>query len=346
MRPVLKSSRNGFYPNGAIVPYNSAAAAPTGWANFSSADGYYVIGAGSTYAVGATGGSNDIGAVTSTTSGSHTANTSNVSYGTASAGLWKTPLTAGDHNHALSNFLAISPYMKFRLIKSSGENNMLPVNALVFSRINFGSKLTEITSTHAGRYLAAAASVSGLSSWSGLAPTVASGGDHTHISANQARMNAGAVSTSVPSDATFNHTHTTSGGSVTDSIKRRWLRVWTNASAAFNVFDGQIVMWEQSSAPRGWTLCDGTLGTVDLRDYFVISGTSGDQTSTSSIIAAITLDSNTWNHGHIQTRNRESAAGTVSAGHSTKDAAHEHSYSGTISPFLPPYYALTFIQKR
>ena len=38
-----------------------------------------------------------------------------------------------------------------------------------------------------------------------------------------------------------------------------------------NLPAGTIVMWSGlvGSIPTGWTLCDGTLGTPDLRDRFV-----------------------------------------------------------------------------
>lgn len=52
---------------------------------------------------------------------------------------------------------------------------------------------------------------------------------------------------------------------------------------------GLIAMWSGVSAPSGWFLCDGTNGTPDLRDRFIVGantnkplGTSGGSTATNS----------------------------------------------------------------
>ena len=39
-----------------------------------------------------------------------------------------------------------------------------------------------------------------------------------------------------------------------------------------NMMSGMIMMWHDSIAtiPSGWHLCDGTAGTIDLRNKFVI----------------------------------------------------------------------------
>lgn len=52
---------------------------------------------------------------------------------------------------------------------------------------------------------------------------------------------------------------------------------------------GLIAMWTGATAPAGWFLCDGTNGTPDLRDRFIVGahtnkplGTSGGSTATNS----------------------------------------------------------------
>ena len=41
---------------------------------------------------------------------------------------------------------------------------------------------------------------------------------------------------------------------------------------------GMIVMWSGSSVPNGWALCDGTNGTPDLRNRFIMGGVLSEQT--------------------------------------------------------------------
>jgi len=89
---------------------------------------------------------------------------------------------------------------------------------------------------------------------------------------------------------------------------------------------GLIVMWSGSTPPEGWTLCDGSGGSPDLRDRFVLgSGSSYGSGST--------------------------GGGTGGVGYSTATAHHWGSSGLTVVTSvsggggLPPYYALAFIMK-
>lgn len=43
-----------------------------------------------------------------------------------------------------------------------------------------------------------------------------------------------------------------------------------------NISANTIIMWDNAVLPSGWTICDGTSGTPDLRAYFVVgAGTGG-----------------------------------------------------------------------
>lgn len=96
-------------------------------------------------------------------------------------------------------------------------------------------------------------------------------------------------------------------------------------TAVGGVPSGVIVMWSGSIAPSGWALCDGTNGTPDLRNKFILSsgtrtpGSSGGEetvllTGAQSGVAPHThtmLDANAphshnvnrnlWNHSHSTT---------------------------------------------
>jgi len=91
--------------------------------------------------------------------------------------------------------------------------------------------------------------------------------------------------------------------------------------------EGTVAMWQGSGVPEGWSLCDGSDGTPDLRDRFVI-GAGGS-------------------HGVGST-----GGGPRSVSASTGKAKHHGSSGLTVvtsvsSPSaLPPYYALSYIMKR
>lgn len=88
---------------------------------------------------------------------------------------------------------------------------------------------------------------------------------------------------------------------------------------------GNISMWHglTENIPNGWVLCDGTNGTPDLRDRFIVgSGT-------------------TYTTGNT--------GGATSHSHGANDAGNDgyNTGAGTNSTknHLPPYYALSYIMK-
>jgi microcystin-dependent protein len=148
---------------------------------------------------------------------------------------------------------------------------------------------------------------------------------------------------------------------------------------------GVILLWSGSiaSIPSGWNLCDGTNGTPDLRNRFVVAAgdtyavgdTGGDDsvTLTSSQMPSHThtfsaTTGSAGNHDHALLGGTGSVAdffggsgenygvgiGSASASNRTDDAgAHTHSVSGTTASTgggdshenRPPYYALAYIMK-
>jgi len=139
---------------------------------------------------------------------------------------------------------------------------------------------------------------------------------------------------------------------------------------------GVISLWYGSigSVPTGWYLCDGTNGTPDLRDKFVIgagstyavAATGGSTTSTLVIgnlpahthtaTSTVTDPGHTHTPGSISTINRN--AGTSNGG-SVQDpgaiptattgitvtTTNASTGSGTSFSVLNPYYALAYIMK-
>jgi hypothetical protein len=132
---------------------------------------------------------------------------------------------------------------------------------------------------------------------------------------------------------------------------------------------GGIIIWSGStgSIPSGWLLCDGTNGTPDLRDRFIIgagnnyavnaTGGSADAIVVSHTHTATVTDPghlHKWGSAPVVSR----AAGTAGQYDGTGDTQNDTStattgitvsnatagVSGT-NANLPPYYALAYIQK-
>ena len=157
-------------------------------------------------------------------------------------------------------------------------------------------------------------------------------------------------------------------------------KIATTAFVAANgVPSGCILMWSGSiiSIPSGWHLCDGTLGTPDLRDRFVIGsgnnyGVNATGGSANSIVVAhthgATSSVNDPGHSHGLQNLGSAQAGsdnggapiTASTGYSTgrnsvgtTAATTGITVSTTVSSTgssgtnanLPPYFSLAFIQK-
>jgi len=100
---------------------------------------------------------------------------------------------------------------------------------------------------------------------------------------------------------------------------------------------GVIWLWSGTIAtiPAGWQLCDGTNGTPDLRDQFVVCARQ-DQggVAKTNITGVLTQTGGTINHWHTLTAYAGMIAGGTDIDNTTDTQEH-----------LPPYYALAYIMK-
>jgi hypothetical protein len=344
-----QTNRRLLVPTGLIVPYDSDASAPAGWSVWTSADGKYIVGAGSTYAVAATGGSTTVDQV-SDTAGAHVNN-----LGYRFTGYWQstgggvsfpfasTDTSAGDHTHT-ATLTPIIAKREQRFIKAAQDLPEFPANAVLFGAQSFASPYANIYSGDNKLVRANSARANAATSITG---TTSSDGDHNH---NNGTRN---VTANIARDRAVNaggHTHTVAATIQTEAIKKVYLTAWTNASVAFRAVSGIIAMYENTTPPTGWYLCDGNNGTVDLRDYFIMIGTeanhgtsTGDNTLTITT-SATTLESTNWTHSHLGSA---SSTNTISGNvyHSSANSVHSHDLAAHVLAFLPQYYALAFIQK-
>jgi|GEM_PF-726022 len=147
---------------------------------------------------------------------------------------------------------------------------------------------------------------------------------------------------------------------------------------------GLIIMWAEEAIPSGWALCDGSSGTVDLRDKFVVgAGTGSDYsvgdagTGIHKVVGSVTIAGHSLTAAEIAghqhalldkaalsgsgaggfgaegsgDRSAQSTYGTENTGDSNigKATADAHTHSATLEgdnfTITPIYYALKFIQK-
>ena len=119
---------------------------------------------------------------------------------------------------------------------------------------------------------------------------------------------------------------------------------------------GCIVLWSgaASDIPAGWHLCDGTSGTPDLRDRFVIGAGSTYAPGATGGNAQITLTENqlpahkhTYSNAFGVISNYGMYNGGASVIESISSNSTDSGSAGSGSPvdILPPYYALCYIMK-
>ena len=119
---------------------------------------------------------------------------------------------------------------------------------------------------------------------------------------------------------------------------------------------GMILMFNGVSAPTGWAICDGTNGTPDLRDKFVLcsSGTNPTGNTGGSATASLVIQ-NIPDHIHSGVPQQGSGVATSSGGGYAVSGIPGGTAgilaSGYVSPggspfsIMPPYYALAYIMK-
>jgi len=149
--------------------------------------------------------------------------------------------------------------------------------------------------------------------------------------------------------------------------------IGTQPASGATIPSGLIAMWSGSigSIPSGWYLCDGSNGTPNLTDRFIIGAGSTYAVNGTGGVSSVTLTTNNMpahthtatvtdpGHFHVDTGSQQGFGSTSGpdsnqawAGtHNTNSATtgisvtNSSTGSGTSFSILNPYYALAFIQK-
>ncbi len=117
---------------------------------------------------------------------------------------------------------------------------------------------------------------------------------------------------------------------------------------------GVIVMWSGliRDIPSGWGLCDGTLGTPDLRDRFVVGAVKDFQgAACCTLTGTPTPSGGSIEHTHTFTTDGHlhgtKSGGPFEGSTGTMDIVPERDSGTTNGPSTVPvpYYALAFIMK-
>ena len=109
------------------------------------------------------------------------------------------------------------------------------------------------------------------------------------------------------------------------------LATWEAVPAAQGVPSGLVAMWYGTiaSIPSGWRFCDGTAGTPNLQDRFILGVTSAEN-PLSNITGGTHSYSLTVNQlpGHTHNYSTNTTGSHTHTGNASTDGLHGHGYSG------------------
>ena len=120
---------------------------------------------------------------------------------------------------------------------------------------------------------------------------------------------------------------------------------------AISVPVGAIVIWSGSvnNIPAYWHLCDGTNGTIDLRDKFVLGAGNGYSVGATGGEATHTLTIGEMpSHSHSISYERYGGDGSITSADFSRSGFTKTTSTaggGAAHNNMPPYYALCYIQR-
>lgn len=105
---------------------------------------------------------------------------------------------------------------------------------------------------------------------------------------------------------------------------------------------GTIILWDNGNIPQGWVLCDGTNGTPDLRNRFILGAANNTELKSSGGVethshvfnASYTNYAGSHSHASFNGNSEVASSYLISTGGGSKDLAtdnhtHKISFSAT-----------------
>ncbi len=331
-------------PTGLIVPYTGGVGgAPSGWSLYSTANNYHIVGAGDTYAVNDNGaGSGNFSATLSTIAdhlGTNPISTTVVNQGNK----YRNVGYGGAHGHT-ATISYIPPRIGCYLIKAGADQTDFPTNSVVWTYGRDKSSINNVFNIWTGGYMFYALA----GNWSAGTNTYNSNVTDSQGNHNHGISDSGDSSGYDASVSSGGHTHTIDI-TMTNYLRQQAMAAWRNATStvSLNKYGSNIIgMYESTTPPTGWYLCDGSNGTPDMRNYFVKNTTQASAGSGSGDGTVTAGTAGTTTHGtHRHKDSNESGFGDKSCYHLDYVTMAAHAQLSDNQVWLPPYYALAFIMK-
>lgn len=320
---------------------------PSGFSAYSSYTGRLVL--GSTGA-NATGGSNTVKSVNSSTDGWHTNADGNVFLRSGSGGA-EAQLGAGygggSHSHVVT-FTYTPQRARLVLMKCDADNTEVPLNAVFFgtSSVLTDKDTAYDTFNNSGYYLQHSTST-GLTGESKGVSSASSSFSHRHHTWGYTgtAICGGWVSHSGMQDTSNqgpSHSHGLSGFYMNGYVAYVNLKAFYRITASKKIGEGMIILFDGATIPDGWALCNGTNGTPNTINRFarMTSSSLGSTGGSNYTNGGVSLTS-AGSHAHPLSNN---GTGWACSYLHNSYISHTHSCSYGNAGYTPLYRTLKFIQ--
>ena len=257
-------------------------------------------------------------------------------------------------------------HTKFVFLKTPTDTQLFPPGTVHISETSLYTGATqEIAAGNSDRYV-----VGGYSSktnsnaipHSFVFTTTGPPGDHSH-STSQADTGGTSLYGSLrtignyyysESGTGISHSHTLTKSATINKLKGRLLKLWLTAASVIPQ-NNTIIMYDGSlsALPSYWKVCDGTNGTIDMRDYFLgyantsvtAHGTITSSNTQYTLSNALVTTNTDWYHSHYL-GSTTTYNNIILTAHGLQSVPHTHAVSGGFvsTTYEPDHLKLAFIQ--
>lgn len=332
---------------------------PSGWAAYTAANGKWIKCAGTGITAETTGGAATLAALSgnTTTDGDHGGDELpfyidgfTATGGSGSGYLYTaTEETAGGHLHTYNTgTITPEPYTAECILvqKNSSASTTMPENLLIFGSAISRNRARWLYG--AGRLLKAAAAIaaSGTKDQAITLTTGSTSDAHEHYTRSATTTGTPSVTAANPNvydfaDGGGAHTHKAIIG-VIQSPKRRRLAAITG-TGDYGIEPGDKLLWPNRALPAGWTLCDGLLGTDDLKDYFIELSAMGEEDTVEGDNTIGVFGYTKYSARHDHKDGVDASSYNPLALSHENDVRHRHIIYNPSNAWQPPWYALSMI---